>query len=434
MLGLRRARRAIEAFNRYADNTRELPPHQPLDSGASGFGLVYEVNPVYLEAGQGGNSYLRGVGVLVILFGFSAVWYYIPPAMYSMALDLGRSTSFLFFLFFMISGAFCLILATLVTVAWVGPAFLAPVDIFTRYDRKRQKVWVWNYQGPVELDWNRLVPVIRSTVSSPYLPNRLYHGVYVEFGAGGHPKKTGNTLHVVRVGPAMSASAGVLPAMEYVRRYMEEGLQALPPVNRFLQRKRPAWWMILNLGGLMENWRDHFAGEKLALGLPYGMTILYILMFPLYFPMFATNWLALRVAPCPKWPREWLRMHQRDLAELAAHSPASPAHVWRKPVIRVNGRIIDVDPNSKAPAGAGAVKNDAPSRWCGPILCLLATAAITLALVGSIGPWALLWAIGWAGVPPHALPLTFVLGWSGGGLAMLLTLLAVWLTTPRQSA
>jgi hypothetical protein len=241
-----------------------------------------------------------------------------------------------------------LALASLVTFAWVGTAFLAPVDVITRYDRKRQRVWVWNAKGPIELDWNALVPVIRGTAASAYLPTKLYRGLYVEFGDDGRPRKTRGVPHVVQVGQTTADPQGVLPVMEYVREYMEQGPQVLPPVLRYL-RRRPRWWMMFNFAGIAEDWADHFAGRPLPLGPPYGTTIAFIVLFPVLFPLQITNWLALMLAPWPKWPKDLLRTHQQDLADLAvsSSSPTTPPAASssptprRKPVIRVNGNLVD---------------------------------------------------------------------------------------------
>jgi hypothetical protein len=63
-----------------------------------------------------------------------------------------------------------------------------------------------------------------------------------------------------------------------------------------------------------------------------------VLFFPLLFPLQFTNWLALRVAPLPKWPRDLTDMHNADVAAAGAQESASAR---RKPVIRVNGEIVD---------------------------------------------------------------------------------------------
>lgn len=337
MVGLKRAKKAWNAFKRTADNTREFPAHRPLSRGAVPDQLVYEVNPVYLQTGQGGNSYMRGFGSIMFLFGFVLGWWIVFSAifvfhMYGLAV-------------FSLFGA---LLMTVVTYSWVGKAFFMPIDIFTRYDRKRQKVWIWNRSGPVEVDWNNLVPVVRNVASSAYFPNRMSRAMYVEYGPDGRPRKTRGTPHVIQVGPATGTEDVALSVMEYVRRYMEQSLQSLPPVRHPL-RVRPPWWWMFNFAGLLEPWLDHFRGKGTPGGLPWLATFGYVLFFPLIFPMQITNYLALRLAPIQKWPEDLLEMHRRDLVELAgrktsgclSRQPASTTHDRRKPVIRINGKIID---------------------------------------------------------------------------------------------
>lgn len=329
MAWFRRTRKALTAFRRYADDTVEYPPHQPLAPGASGFGLVYQVNSVYLEAGQGGNSCMRGFGALLILFGFCATSWgaWVICMMATEAFSRGFGS--IFYALTYPLALFGLALSVLVTTAWIGPAFFAPVDIFTRYDRKRGKVWVWHRKQPLELDWNNLVPLVRATAASAHLPNKLYRGMYAEFDESGAIKQTRGVKHVVQVGPATAGTAGVLPLMEYVRRYMETDLRTLPPVLRPL-RKRPPWWAMFNFGGLADDWHDHFKGRELPAGLPWTMTILFVVMFPVMFPLQITNYLALLLAPCPKWPKDWLRMHQQDLKALSSPS-ARPVEYMQAP-------------------------------------------------------------------------------------------------------
>jgi hypothetical protein len=108
--------------------------------------------------------------------------------------------------------------------------------------------------------------------------------------------------------------------------------------------------MMFNFAGIAEDWADYFAKRPLPLGPPYGTTIAFLVLFPVLFPMQITNWLALMWAPCPKWPKDLLCMHQQDLAEWGhssdslapnAECAAPRPRQIRKPVIRVNGRLVD---------------------------------------------------------------------------------------------
>jgi hypothetical protein len=80
-------------------------------------------------------------------------------------------------------------------------------------------------------------------------------------------------------------------------------------------------------------WRENRAKPGVAPA-PWVRTIAFLLLFPLFFPLQFTNWLALVVAPKPKWPKELDALHQADL------------NPRRKPVIRVNGEIVSGDERS----------------------------------------------------------------------------------------
>jgi hypothetical protein len=138
----KRSRKAFKSFKRFAQDIEVLPAHQPLSEAASGKGLVYEVNPIYLEAGQGGTSSMRGVGAIVMAFGLGAMWYRSYNLMFSKI-----STTFSFML-----GVLLFIMGTLILLPYLYATFFNVTDVITRYDRKRQKVWMWSRHGAIEMD------------------------------------------------------------------------------------------------------------------------------------------------------------------------------------------------------------------------------------------------------------------------------------------
>jgi len=230
-------------------------------------------------------------------------------------------------LFFIVSP-----LIALVPLIWFYLSFFAVTDVVVRFDRKRGKVWMWTGGGPIEMRWADLQPAVMGMAASAHLPSRTYRGVYAEFDASGQIRTTRNIPHLIQVGQISAAEAGVMPALEYVREFMERGPGVLPPPNRLLQH-RPRWYAMVNFLGLADEWALIAAGKPAPLGKPWVRTIGFVLFFPLLFPLQFTNWLALRIAPIPKWPKEIADMHAADLAD--SDRPK------RKPVIRINGELVD---------------------------------------------------------------------------------------------
>jgi hypothetical protein len=225
----------------------------------------------------------------------------------------------------------------IVPVYWLYMTFFAVTDVIVRLDRKRSKVWMWTGGGPIEMRWDDLEPAVVGMAASAQIPGRTYRGIYAEFDESGEFKTTRNIPHVIQVGQVSGAEEGVMPALEYVRLFMEQGPQALPPPNRLLQH-RPRWYAMVNFLGMADEWALIAAGKPAPLGKPWLRMAVFVLFFPLLFPLQFTNWLALRVAPLPKWPRDLTDMHNADVAAAGAQESASAR---RKPVIRVNGEIVD---------------------------------------------------------------------------------------------
>ena len=235
-------------------------------------------------------------------------------------------------------------------------SFLVVTDPTVRLNAKRQKVWMWTGKGPIEMDWANLVPRVESSVASAYATVKLHRGQYAELGPDGEPKATRGVPHVFQCGQISAAEEGVRPSMEYVRLYMEAGPQAVQQPEKLLSH-RPRWYAMVNLFGVADDWvrwRENRDKPGVAPA-PWFRTVVFVLLFPVFFPMQFTNWLALAVAPKPKWPKELEVMHAADLAraqaEEAARRAADPRldraqeaeRPRRKPVIRVNGQIVDGD-------------------------------------------------------------------------------------------
>ncbi|MEZ5627795.1 MAG: DUF6708 domain-containing protein [Rhodocyclaceae bacterium] len=334
-------------FKRGVEHYRYLTPGQPVGV-ADGENLVYEVNHIYMDIGQGGTSSIRGFGaipVLIFMLWFLWVIFYIASMFWDDFL-LDRIASIEFFSWmalFLMGGGLC----ALIALAYFGITFLAPTDALVRLDRKRQKVWLWDGRyGAVEVDWRRMVPRVYTHVANQF-GSTVSHAQYVELDADGNVVKTGKRQHLFQCGNLTDDTIHGFSNMEFVRRFMAAPVETSPPYVKQLLRHRPKWWVMFDIIGWAEDWANWYRDrDKPGLSpMPWVSSIIWVLTFPLWFPMQFSSWLALRVAPVPKWPKELEVMHAADLAELVAkEKPAARVRgerPSRKPVIRVNGQIVD---------------------------------------------------------------------------------------------
>lgn len=193
-------------------------------------------------------------------------------------------------------------------------SFLNVTDPIVRLDARRQKVWMWTGKGAIEIDWSRLTPRIESSIATAYATVKVYRGQYAELGPDGKPRQTHGLPHVFQCGEPAAAEEAVLPSMEYLRSYMENGPQSVHPPAKLLSH-RPRWYAMVNFFGLADSWVDWKAGRGKpdAPGMPMWATFFAVLLFPVLFPLQVTNWLALTVAPRPKWPKALREMHDAEL-------------------------------------------------------------------------------------------------------------------------
>jgi hypothetical protein len=335
-----------------AHSVKLLQPHVPLVGWSNGDQMVYAVNPAYLEIGQGGASPMRGWGaiafVLLAILALAFLFVAVPDAIQAWRQD---QASVWMMAMIVLVGIFMVPLLG-VPFMYFAVNFLAVTDPTIRLDHNRQKVWMWTSKGPIEMAWSKLVPRVESSVATAYATVKLYRGQYAELGPDGQPLKTHGIPHVFQCGQISAAEEGVRPSMEYVRLYMEAGPHAVQPPQKLLSH-RVRWYAMVNLAGMADDWvrwRENRDKPGVA-PTPWVRTVAFVLLFPILFPMQFTNWLALALAPRPKWPKEWEALNAADLsqAQEAAHKAGGSAmgraaqlqHPRRKPVIRVNGEIID---------------------------------------------------------------------------------------------
>ena len=320
MAGLRRrGKRVLEEFKAFANSTRRYDRGRPLAAHANAEMLLYAANPVYIESTQGGTSAGRGLGVLIWIFGMltcigGALWLAYSGFKYQQNFW-GVITNIL------MSGT--LLAGSAIPGLMVYLTFFAPTDAVVRFDRKRQMAYMPAGKRLLEIPWSRLTPVVQGMAASPMLPTRMYRGLFVEYGADHVPLVTDGVPHVLQVGQASGGEPGALFSLEYVRRYMDEGPASVPRPNRdqWLHH-RPDWRAMFNFVHLVDGWmQERHARSEAA---PWGQTVVFALMFPLMFLLQVTHWLALRVAPLPKWPQALQTQHAADLTELGVRPDGQP--------------------------------------------------------------------------------------------------------------
>lgn len=342
-----------------AHDIKLLPPRIQLAGWSSGDQLVYSFSPALLEVGQGGASPMRGWGAIIFVGMTGLALAYIfeaVPYFFQAWLD-GESS--IWELAFGLSMGVVLAVLLVVPYTYFTKNFLSVTDPTVRFSHKRRKVWMWTGKGPIEMDWYQLVPRVESSVATAYATVKKYRGQYAELTPDGHVKVSNGIPHVFQVGQISSAEEGVLPSMEYVRRYMESGPHAVQPPDKLLSH-RPRWHAMVNFIGMADEWA-RWSENRDKPGVapaPWLRTVIFIVLFPLFFPLQFTNWLALVVAPRPKWPKELEAMHEADRVQHQSeaisqerqsqtHSRATEAiHLRRKSVIRVNGEIVADDGHS----------------------------------------------------------------------------------------
>lgn len=348
MAWLKRTRAGWERAKQHAHKARTLPVRRSLSDWANSDQMVYALNSAYLEIGQGGNSPMRGWGAICFV-----LWLGLAPSllyrMTILVIDMVRLNQANIFDVVLAFGVGVIMLATMCfSLFYVAITFFSVTDATVRLDSKRKKVWLWTSKGPIEIDWHKLTPQVESSVATAYATVKTYRGQYAELGPNGLPLTTHGIPHVFQCGQISTAEEGVLPSMEYVRRYMEMGPHAVEPPTKLLSHK-VRWYALVNLFGMADDWvrwKENRERPGVAPA-PWIRTIIFILLFPVFFPMQFTNWLALAIAPKPKWPHALEAMHQADL--ITYQTERTP-QAQRKPVIRVDGELLPDEGGSSSPS------------------------------------------------------------------------------------
>lgn len=357
-----KSRKALEQFKAFADSTRRYDKVGRLADHAAAENLLYAANPVYIETTQGGTSPIRGFGAVIWLGALLALWWMGTGgvvAAFEPSLTRSAGTRITYFVMGLV-----LLVGSALPGLLLFFSFFAPTDAVVRFDRKRQVAYKWSDQGLIEIPWANLTPVVQGMMTSPMQASRTYRAMFVEYAPNGEPRCTNGVPHLMQLGWPSGDEEGALFALEYVRRYMDEGWQAVPRPQQWL-RHRPRWRAMFNFVGIVDDWARE-EREPSELGKPWGLALFFGSAGLAMIPMQITNWLALQVAPKPRWPRTLKVQHARDLAEIG---------------YRPDGRRAGVaDDTAVSPAAASGD----PSSWLDR---LVACIAIPMALLSPLLFW-----------------------------------------------
>lgn len=252
--------KAYGALDQRARGWQNLPPVNRF-SGESALGddLVFGMNQTTLEIGQG-LSGLRG---------------YLWPGMAVTGIALAGAI-----LFYLLVGVPYVLTDPVVNVAAIGGWGLVSISFFllvcavpfaafsimvflndlfgyadspVRFDRARRKVYVWASRkaGPLELDWDRLQPLTQSATALPVQVNPMKSVLLVERDAQGNVLFDGDYPRIAQVGHAGLTREASVAAYEFVRVFMEQGPQALPPVKTYLVWRPRGLRPFVDIFGLM---------------------------------------------------------------------------------------------------------------------------------------------------------------------------------------
>lgn len=387
-----RGSKALKQFKAFAHSTRRYPREKALADHVSTHNLLYAANPVYIEVTQGGTSPIRGFAALVWLQLLLACGYGVIAA-YGMVFDPSPQVTGGWRVFGVIMGL-VMLAGTLLPLLMLFFSFFTPTDAVVRFDRKRQMVYKWSGQGLIEIPWSRLTPVVQGMATSPMQASKTYRALFVDYAANGEPRCTQDVPHLMLVGQPSGGEQGALYFLEYVRRYMEDGWDAVPRPRTWL-RHRPRWRAMFNFVGMADAWAEEERAPTEE-GRPWWLAALFGVGSCVLFPMQVTNWLALQVAPRPRWPRSLKNMHADDLAAIG-YLPDG-----RRAKARLQGVVAERDGDE----AEAACRRGEPSGWLDRLAALITIPMIFLSPL-------LVWIAGFGYLPFFQIDLGAAFVWSG---------------------
>lgn len=404
--------KALEQFKAFSQSTRRYPKGKALADHASAHNLLYAANPVYIEVTQGGTSPIRGFAALIWFGGMLGCWYAAISA-FGLALDSSPMVTGGWRIFDFMMGL-VMLLGSSLPMFLLFFSFFAPTDAVIRFDRKRRMVYKWSNQGLVEIPWSHLTPVVQGMATSPIQASKTYRALFVDYAANGEPRCTKDVPHLMLVGQPSGGEQGALYFLEYVRRYMEDGWDAVPRPRAWL-RHRPRWRAMFNFVGMADAWAEEERSPTEE-GRPWWLAALFGVGSCVLFPMQVTNWLALQVAPRPRWPRSLKNMHAEDLTAIGYLADGR----------RATARLQDV----VAPPDGDEARchGGEPSGWLDRMAALITIPMIFLSPL-------LVWIAGFGYLPFFQIDLSVAFAWSivlGAGATAIALLSLRYVMTPLR--
>lgn len=255
----KKALRLLKAYGALDQRVRgwqTLPPvNRHSGETARGDDLVFGMNATTLEIGQG----LSGLRGYLWVAGLAGTFVAVPAL--QILVDMGDIFGNSRIqndqqIWIYLTG---ILVAPLGILGSLFALFLFLNDLFgyadspVRFDRARRKVYVWASRkaGPLELDWDRLQPLTQSATALPVQVNPMKSVLLVERDSQGNVLFDGDYPRIAQVGHAGLTREASVAAYEFVRVFMEQGPQALPPVKTYLVWRPRGLRPFVDIFGLM---------------------------------------------------------------------------------------------------------------------------------------------------------------------------------------
>jgi hypothetical protein len=307
---------------------RQETGYQPLEQGQ-----VIEINPNCMKVNFG-FRFIRGVLTGFVLsmislrfFGELALMSGLQPTIDFIL----RHSSFL---------PYIAVIALLELYLWPS----APPMIIDRVNRRvifqvlfRTKVIAWD---DCVASIQHFVQASTSSASQGY--NLRIEGNVINGKLGQKPQRAAALIHQSGI------SEDLLNYWEYIRHYMEGGPEGVPAPSG-IHKINPLWAALLafhsNIPDPTSNLKELSQGKNGAKGILKNSLILLgtlflLLMTPIVYPLLLPIYIAGRTGRVRRYPKEIMRFCKEGQALAKAQVNKT---TQRKPVIRVNGKLIDSD-------------------------------------------------------------------------------------------